>query len=436
MKEAPKKFRKRDVLTYSLIIVAVLAVVILAAKAVEHFGKRRAGDLDRDDMETGVTTVLAPISQSTDALGTDSAPVVTIQSTAPATTAIDVTTSNALETALEDETKPASNSSDADTTKAQNLSNNSTASSIQTAAADADTPEQIDLSSDTGKPEEAVSEDELEDWGPEGTYNNNIKNILLLGIDKPELGEQKFYRTAGQSDVMMVLSMNMKTKEYFIVTINRDLAVPVENYSAIGESYGFVTEQICLAYAYGDGTRISGNNAMKSVHFLLGDDVPFLGYIAAPFSIVSIMADAVDGVPVVIEDDFTGVDDTFKIGQTVVLRGKHAETFCRARYYMKTSYNNENRMTRQIAFCTSFINKAKSTLTAKQAVQMYDDLMDMMVTDMGKKDITKWILNAYDYTFKGFYRIDGEYGELQHNANSMIVDKEAVKALVNELYFY
>ena len=298
-----------------------------------------------------------------------------------------------------------------------------------------DEPGELEIPEDEGRPDGAVDEADLTTWKADGSYDNNIKNILLIGVDRPVLEEQDIYRVAGQSDVIMVLSMNMKTKEYFLISINRDLAVPVENYSYIGESYGFVTEQIALAYSYGDGTRQSGRNVLKSVKLLLGDDVPFLGFIAAPFSVVSTLADAVDGVPVLIEDDFSGVDDTFVMGETVVLRGEHAETFCRARKNMKTSYYNENRMTRQIAFCESFIQKAKETMTAKELVNLYDDMMDTTISDMGKQDITKWILNAYDYTFKGFYRIDGEYGEDMHDAPTMVVDEDAVRELVTSLYY-
>lgn len=292
----------------------------------------------------------------------------------------------------------------------------------------------VNMPQDEGKPTEAVSETELTSTSHTGLYNSNIKNILLIGVDKYELKEEDLFRRAGQSDVIMVLSMNMKTKEYFIVTINRDLAVPVENYSTIGESYGFVTEQIALSYAYGDGTRLSGRNTMKSVNLLLGD-IPFLGYVAAPISIISTLADAVDGVPVLIEDDFTGVDDTLIQGEVAVLRGAHAETFCRARKAMKNDPYNEFRMTRQLAFATSFMDRAKSTLSAKQAVKLYDKMTDIIQTDMGKSDITKWIANAYDYEFKGFYRIDGEYGEMMHDAPSMVVDYDQVNELVQELYY-
>lgn len=299
------------------------------------------------------------------------------------------------------------------------------------------------MPADTGKPADAKSEDEVkaereelpDDYATNG-YNNNIKNIVLLGVDRREIFESDYFRSGGQSDAIMILSMNLKTKEYWIVSINRDIAVPVENYSIIGESYGFVDEQICLAYAYGDGSRLSGRNTIKSLNFLLSDSLPFLGFIAAPMSLVGTLADAVDGVPVDIVDDFGDIDETFVKGTTVVLRGEHAEKYIRARKYMADDPYNAARMTRQFAFGESFINKVKTTMTANQFINLYEDVMSTLVSDMGKADITKWILTAYDYEFKGFYRIDGHRreGELKHNAPFNDIDLKEVQTIL-DMYF-
>lgn len=295
---------------------------------------------------------------------------------------------------------------------------------------------------DEGVPDDVLSDEELfeikdnKDEYSEFGYNNNIKNIVLIGVDRPELGQYVYYRSGGQSDVIMILSMNMKTKEYWLVSVNRDLAVPVENFSQRGDSYGFVNEQIALAYAYGDGGRSSGNNVLKSLNFLFSDNIPFLGYIAAPIPIVATLADAVDGVPVEITDDFTGVDDTLVQGTTVVLRGQHAENFVRARKAMTNDPYNAARMTRQFTFLNAFIAKARSEMTANQVVELYDDLTSMTKTNMGRADIVKWILTAYDYEFKGLYRIDGKRrtDSFLHNAPFNDIVSSEVQDVLN-LYF-
>lgn len=294
----------------------------------------------------------------------------------------------------------------------------------------------IGIDEDNGVPEGVVPTDQVSAEGEyTGKYNNNIKNILILGIDKQELEESDYYRMGGQSDVIMILSLNLKTKEYFILSVNRDLSVPVENFAYDGSSYGVVDEQIALSYAYGDGGKASGRNVMRSLQWLLTDDINFMGYIAAPIPIVRTLADAVGGVEVTIEDDFTGVDEDLVMGETVVLTGEHAENFVRARMMMKESNTNAMRMDRQIAFMESFMKKAKETMTADQIVDLYSDILDMVKTDMGTSDITKWILNCYDYKFNGFYRLNGTSGPEKHNARCTYREPEIIHDMVQELYY-
>ncbi len=414
----PKKFRKRDVLIYAVIIIAVLLTVVVAAEVIEHLPsnrKKNGDDLNPPAVTTTAATTAeetTPEVTTTEATTTEATTTVTTTATTPATTT-EVTTT----------TPPATEppATEAPKTKA-------TEKKTETKA--------LEMGEDT-KPADAVDEPEtIADDFSETGYNNNIKNIVLIGVDKrDELEESKLYRTGGQSDVILIVSMNLKTKQFFMVSVNRDLCVPVENYSSTGFSYGWVDEQIALAYAYGDGGRASGKNVLKSLNKLMGDDIQFLGYIAAPIPIVSTVATKVGGVEVYIEDDFTGVDDTLVQGTTVNLLGQHAENFVRARMAMKYSNKNSLRMDRQITFMKAFINKAKTEMSAQQLIDLYTDILDMVKTNMGKKEITKWIAEAYDYEFAGITKITGTEGEPKHNARCTYIKPEEIAKTVKELYY-
>ncbi len=406
-----KQPRKRDFLWAAIAVAAVLIVVVVASEIIEKAQARPKVDLG------AITSPETTAAETT--VTEETAPETTVPETTPAPETT-VTTTPAPETTV--------------TTTAETTASESKAT--QPPVQDIVMPE------DTGAPPDArpvavttKAGSELPDDYSETGYNHNIKNIVLLGIDKQELGENPIFRTGGQCDVILIVSMNLKTNEYFILDINRDLCVPVENYSNIGYSYGFVDEQIELSYGYGDGSRVSGRNTLKSLHALLGDEISFEGFIAAPIPIVRVLADAVGGVEVTIKDNFEGVEDDFKMGETVLLKGAQAETFVRARMLMPDNTQNAARMTRQIDFMTSFVKKAKATMTANQAVEMFDDIMDMVVTDMGQSEITKWILTGYDYTFTGFHRIDGTEGERKNNARCTYPDYDEVHELVQELYY-
>ena len=429
MSSTPKKLRKRDIAIFVIIIAAILAVVFGISWAVEHLSGKTAH-------EGNVTTppvVTEPEQVTTEEPTTETEP----PATEPEPTTTEATTTEAPETTTTEATTTEAPATTPEPTTAPPAT---TAQAVVTTAAPETVSEQLTMPDDEGAPAEAKSAEELEDEIPDDYsitgYNNNIKNIVLIGVDIPKLGKNTYYRTGGQSDTVMILSMNLKAKEYFLVSINRDLVVPVENFSKYGDSYGFVDEQIALAYAYGDGSRESGKNVIKSLNYLFAETVPFLGYVAAPTTIIGTLADAVDGVPVLIVDDFSGVDDSLKIGEVANLKGEQAERYIRARKYMKNDPYNEFRMTRQFAFCEAFINKAKTTMTAKQLISVYEDVMGMLMTDMGKSDVTKWIATLYDYDFKGFYRLDGEYADyLLHNAPCRYIGTKEVMELVTELYY-
>lgn len=422
------KFRKRDILISVIAVIAVFATVIAVAAAIEHApGKESQVSDSRDNPP--VSTPPPQTDADTDLEENISQPPVDTQ-------AGDISDTPEV-TAPPHQTEP-------DTGSEENSSKTPTESQ---ASKSEDTPKappaatqpatDIGLEEDKGKaPEDAENVDDVTSaTGFTGKYNNNIKNILVLGIDKPELAESDYYRSGGQCDVIMVVSMDLKTKEFFIVSLNRDLAVPVENFAYDGSSYGVVDEQLALAYAYGDGGRPSGRNVMQSLQWYLSEDMKFLGYIASPIPIVRTVTDAVGGVEVTVEDDFTGVDGTLIRGQTVNLNGEQAENFVRARMTMKESNTNALRMNRQIQFMESFMNKAKNTMTANDLVKLYDDVLGMVKTDMSTADITQWIINCYDYKFKGFYRIDGVDGERLHDARCTYEDPENVRKLVQELYY-
>lgn len=59
----------------------------------------------------------------------------------------------------------------------------------------------------------------------EQRHDPNVRNILLMGTDSRDLSE-----TRGNSDVMVVFSINEKTNEVKMITLLRDMLVPIEGY--------------------------------------------------------------------------------------------------------------------------------------------------------------------------------------------------------------
>lgn len=69
--------------------------------------------------------------------------------------------------------------------------------------------------------------------------------------------------------------------------------------------------------------------------------------------------DSVGGVTVMVNDDFTGVDDTLIKGEAVTLYGVHAMNFVRSRMSMKDDPVNINRLARQREYLNALYSQAE-----------------------------------------------------------------------------
>lgn len=424
-KKQMKKFTIQDGIKVAAVVGAALVLVVGAAAAVEHLPSKRR---DPVELTPAVTTpavvsedavVTEPVTEATpEVTSVPTTPEVTTEpTTAPPETAPEPTTTPAPTTTATEKTTKATKKTEAATTTA----------AAETTAAE--------------EPEEADDNRPLSEM----KYNNDIKNIVFLGTDRNSVGENYFYRTGGQSDTIMILSMDLKKKEYFVVIVNRNMVVPVQTYDRYGQSLGIENQQICLAHAYGDGSRVSAFNTLLSLSSLLGEDIKYLGFIEMPMTNIGPINDLFGGVTVTIEDDFSGLYNSggkpwaainsvdFAKGNSVTLKGDQAEAYLRARNGMD-NISNTARMRRQKTYLAALKTKIKSEMSAKQLLDIYDKTLDMTMTDMGKKDITKWITAIYDYDFKDFYYLQGIEGERVMNASAYYPDEAELEA-IQRLYY-
>lgn len=428
-----KKFTIQDGIKIAGAIGAVLVLVVGVAAAAENLGKRRRDPVDLTPSGTTpaiVTEDITPTEPATEPTS-DTTPDTTPEVTTVPTTEEPVTTPEPTTAPEEVTTEPTTEKKpETTTTKATKKTETTPKATEETEKTEADEPEEAD----DNRPLSEMK------------YNPNIKNIVFLGTDRSDVGENYFYRSGGQSDTIMLFSMDMKKKEYFVVIVNRNMAVPVQTYDRYGNSLGIEEQQICLAHAYGDGSKVSAYNTVLSLSSVLGSDIKYQGFIEMPMANIGPINDLFGGVTVTIEDDFSGYynDNTkpfasvnsadFAIGKTITLKGDQAQAYLRARYKMYDDTSNTARMRRQKAYLTSLRNKIKSEMSGKELVSIYENILDLTMTDMSKAEITKWILEVYDYEFKGFYELKGIEGEKIGGARAYYPDQEETDS-IKRLYY-
>ncbi len=277
----------------------------------------------------------------------------------------------------------------------------------------------------------------LELNGKTYTYRNRaLINLLFIGIDWADVEtDVTTLRYSGQSDFMMLMTIDRKKKEIHTVHIDRDTITPVRVYGPFGDYAGTKDMQICLSYAYGEDQKENCENAVWAAsNFLKG--VPIDYYIVVDMSGISALNDALGGVTVTLEDDFSHKDPEMVKGAQITLKGKQAEYYVRGRMGIGDG-TNSSRMVRQ----RTFMNQAAQMLVdgMKKDLDFIGDLFDQMEGHIETNIDRGWIINkAYesaDYerremmTIAGTHEI-GEDGFMEFHA-----DEDALVNMLTDIYF-
>ena len=190
-------------------------------------------------------------------------------------------------------------------------------------------------------------------------YNKNITSILFMGVDKRELEETEVNGTGGQADVIVLFAVDTKTGKISMINISRDTMTDVTVYSANGGYVGSQEQQLCLAYAYGDGKKTSCENTVNSVKGLFYN-IPIKSYLALDLDGIAAVNDSIGGVDVTSPETV----GNFVSGQNYHLEGSLAESFVRSRSHESADANTV-RMQRQQVYATQFMNKVISATKEK-----------------------------------------------------------------------
>ena len=216
---------------------------------------------------------------------------------------------------------------------------------------------------------------QLDIAGTQYTYNRDLVNILVMGIDRAS-GEdrQLSLRSSGQADFLLLITIDEKAQTVELLHIDRDTMADITILSVLGQDVGTRPAQLCLAHGFGGTRDRSSQLTVDAVEKLLFG-VPIDRYVSINMSDVGAIAGNLGGVPVIMEEDLTNIDPGFIKGREVLLNGEQANRFVRNRYDVSDG-SNQARMARQQLFMKSFQNKLTSEIAKGQpaAEKLYDQL--------------------------------------------------------------
>ena len=281
---------------------------------------------------------------------------------------------------------------------------------------------------ETGRKDDSISYN-----GKNYVYNDSLKNILFMGVDKQgEIQLSDMPGRGGQTDSLMLFVLNKEEKTFFVLQISRDTMVTVDIYDLSGKYYTSQESQLSLQYAYGNGERRSCWLKKEKVSELLYG-LPIDGYLAMNISGIGLLNDAVGGVTLTVPEDYTDIDEAFAKGASVTLNGALAEKYVRGRD-TETFASNEQRMERQKQYVEAFLKQARQRFSENEnfVSDMISRMDSYLVTDLTAEQLKEY--SAYTHlegedTFLPGENTQGEvYDEYR-------VDDEKLYGLLIKLFY-
>ncbi|MEW6231758.1 MAG: LCP family protein [Chloroflexota bacterium] len=213
-------------------------------------------------------------------------------------------------------------------------------------------------------------------WGKERV------NVLLLGIDqRPDEARRG---DPARTDTMIVVTLDPVSKTGGMLSIPRDLWVPIPGL----EAHGIDVDRINTAHAYGDLYKYPGGGpalAKKTVEYNLG--IPIHYYVRVDFRGFERLIDAIGGVDIDVERtivDNAYPDDNYGIISITIPAGRQHMDGKKALQYVRTRHadNDFGRLRRQQKLLLAAREKALSLDLLPQLPALYQRFKDAVKTDL------------------------------------------------------
>lgn len=224
-------------------------------------------------------------------------------------------------------------------------------------------------------------------------------HVLLIGVDYSEERETWKNKLNYNSDVMLLLAINFKTKKVDMISFPRDTYAKIYNLDSTGTNNFY---KLNFSLSAGGGINNEGfMNVCKSVEGLLDKKVPPINYyIAVTMPAVKELTDAIGGVEYDVDIDFKIQGRAYKKGLQH-MNGQAVLDYCRVRKTSGTGYisgqtGDLNRVNRQKKMLVTVFKKLQSDATIFTVPKILTSMSDKVFTNMNYKQLAALALFGKD----------------------------------------
>ncbi len=263
----------------------------------------------------------------------------------------------------------------------------------------------------------------------------NLTSMLFIGYDKLDDTPDVGFRRGGQADFLLLAVLDHKAKTVHQLHIERDTMANMTVLGITGNKVGTRKMQICLSHAYGASEEENCQYTVDAVSSLL-QGIPVDLYMAMDIRGITAFNDAVGGVTVPIEDDFSAYDPTMVQGTTMKLQGMQAEYYVRSRYEVGNG-SNEQRMRRQKTYMNAAIELVRQRIgeDSSFANTMLDAIEDVSNTNMTRGRLINEINRAYTYDIRPAESLAGEYKKGDDGFMEFHADDDSIISWVINVFY-
>ncbi len=262
----------------------------------------------------------------------------------------------------------------------------------------------------------------------------DITTMLVMGIDKfGPVEESGSYINTGAADVNILLIFNETEKKCDVLHLNRDTMMEIPVLGIGGKQAGTIFGQLALAHTYGSGRDDSCRNAVEAVSdFLNGAEIDY--YLSMHMDAIAILNDAVGGVTVTVQDDFSQVDPSITMGE-VTLLGEQAIHFVRTRKDVGDQ-KNLSRMERHKDYLDGFVEafRRKQAAETEFILQSYEQVKPYIITNCSANAVSGMVDRYGDYTVGEVLTLSGE-NRIGTQYYEFYPDQEALDELILRLFY-
>ena len=270
--------------------------------------------------------------------------------------------------------------------------------------------------------------------GVEYFPRQDITVFLLMGIDqKGPVADSGSYNNPGAADMVSLLIFDEKNEQLNVLHLNRDTMLDMPVLGVGGKQAGTYFGQLALAHTYGSGLSDSCENTRTAVsEFLNGIHIDY--YLSMNMDAVQILNDAVGGVTVNIEEDFSEVDPTMPQGE-LRLQGEQAINFVRTRKDVGDQLNL-TRMDRQLEYINGFVDAfwEKQEQDPEFVLKTYEEVAPYLVSNCSVNTLSGIISRYEHYEINEALTPEGE-NVLGSQYYEFYANEEALDALVLRLFY-